>query len=226
MTRLRRLLLVCLALAVCAPPLGAQIAPRQYREYVYFGGQLLVYDSNFGDVLPNSPYYPFVIKLANLGITGGCGASDFCPESPVTREQMAVFLLLAKEGPAYVPPACVTPTFSDVPCSSGFAKWIYELVRRGVTSGCGGGKYCPLDPVTREQMAVFLLRTKEGPGYTPPACTNPTFTDVPCSSVFAPWIYELVRRGITTGCGGGKYCPLDPVTRGQMAVFLTLTFGL
>ena len=96
MIRLRRLLLVCLVLVVCSPPLGAQIAPKQYREYVYFGGQLLVYDSNFGDVLPNSPYYAFVIKLANLGITSGCGGSNYCPDAPVTREQMAVFLLLSK----------------------------------------------------------------------------------------------------------------------------------
>ena len=226
MARLRHLLLVCLVLAVSSPPLGAQIAPKQYREYVYFGGQLLVYDSNFADVLPNSPYYPFVINIANRGITAGCSATNYCPDAPVTREQMAVFLLLSKENPTYEPPPCVTATFADVPCSSGFAKWIYELVRRGVTSGCGNGNYCPQAPVTREQMAVFLLRTKELPGYTPPPCANPTFTDVPCSSGFAPWIYEIVRRGITSGCGGGKYCPTDPVTRGQMAVFLVATFGL
>jgi hypothetical protein len=40
------------------------------------------------------------------------------------------------------------------------------------------------------------------------------------------WINQLATEGITGGCGGGNYCPLDPVQRGQMAVFLTKTFGL
>jgi hypothetical protein len=46
-----------------------------------------------------------------------------------------------------------------VPCSSGFAPWINEVFRRGITSGCGGGNYCPALAVTREQMAVFLTQT-------------------------------------------------------------------
>lgn len=88
------------------------------------------------------------------------------------------------------------------------------------------GNYCPDANVTREQMAVFLLRTLEGPSYVPPDCTVPTFNDVPCSSPFARWIEELVRRQITAGCGGGAYCPTNPLPRGQMAVFLTATFSL
>jgi len=75
-------------------------------------------------------------------------------------------------------------------------------------------------------MAVFLLRTAEGLSYSPPSCVLPSFNDVPCSSGFAKWVDELARRGITAGCGGGNYCPDNPVTRGQMAVFLSTTFGL
>jgi len=70
---------------------------------------------------------------------------------------MAVFLLVTHDGMGYVPPACVTPTFADVPCSSGFARWIDELAHRGITAGCGDGNYCPNDPATRGQMAVFLV---------------------------------------------------------------------
>ncbi len=75
-------------------------------------------------------------------------------------------------------------------------------------------------------MAVFLLKTLEGPGYAPPTCTVATFADVPCTSNFAPWIYELVARNITAGCGGGNYCPSTSANRGQMATFLVKTFGL
>ena len=79
------------------------------------------------------------------------------------------------------------------------AAWIEELARRGVVAGCGGGNYCPQGSVTREAMAVYLLVTREGTGYTPPACTTPLFNDVPASSPFCRWIEELARRGIVGG---------------------------
>jgi hypothetical protein len=75
-------------------------------------------------------------------------------------------------------------------------------------------------------MAVFILRTLEGPGYFPPACVTPTYLDVPCANGFARWIEELSRRGITSGCGGGNYCPTAIVNREQMAVFIAAAFGL
>jgi hypothetical protein len=115
--------------------------------------------------------------------------------------------------------------FADVPASSPFCRWIEELARRGVVTGCGGGNYCPASTVTREEMAVFAVRTAD-PTYTPPACTTPLFNDVPASSPYCRWIEELVRRGVVTGCGGGNYCPTVPVTREQMAVFIVFTFGL
>jgi hypothetical protein len=181
---------------------------------------------SFGDVPPSHPFYRFVETLLDVGVTAGCTATTYCPDGVTTREQMAVFLLRAKEGAGYAPPPCTTAPFPDVPCASPFAPWVQELVARGITAGCGAGLYCPTNPVTREQMAVFLLKTKEGAGYAPPACTTAPFADVPCASPFAAWVQELVARGITAGCGGGLYCPTDPVTRGQMAVFLTKTFAL
>jgi hypothetical protein len=52
------------------------------------------------------------------------------------------------------------------------------------------------------------------------------FPDVPCPGTFPDWIAQLAAESITTGCGGGDYCPSSPNTRGQMAVFITKTFGL
>jgi hypothetical protein len=181
---------------------------------------------SFPDVPPAHPFYRFVETLLHVGVTAGCTATTYCPDGVTTREQMAVFLLRAREGGAFTPPPCTTAPFPDVPCASPFAAWVQELVARGVTSGCGGGLYCPTAPVTREQMAVFLLKASQGAGFTPAPCTTAPFTDVPCSSPFAPWVRALVAAGITAGCGGGLYCPTDPVTRGQMAVFLTKTFDL
>jgi predicted TIM-barrel enzyme len=138
---------------------------------------------------------------------------------------VSTFVLVAKEGTGYAPPACTTPVFGDVPASSPFCAWIEELTRRGVVAGCGGGNYCPTSAVSRDQMPVFVLRTLD-PTLDPPACTTPLFADVPASSPFCRWIEELARRGVVTGCGGGNYCPTSPVTRDQMGVFLSVTFGL
>jgi hypothetical protein len=72
---------------------------------------------------------------------------------------MAVFVLRTLD-PALNPPAGSPPNmFTDVPETSTFCRWIEELARRGVVTGCGGGNYCPGSPVSREQMGVFLAGT-------------------------------------------------------------------
>ena len=93
-------------------------------------------------------------------------------------------------------------------------------------SGCGNGAYCPQNPVTREQMAIFVLKTLD-PALVPPPCAPPNlYLDVPETSPFCRWIEELTNRGVVSGCGGGNYCPAASVTREQMGVFLAVTFGL
>ena len=172
-----------------------------------------------------SAFYRFADSLLHYNITSGCGSGNFCPGASTTRAQMAVFVLSAKEPPGYQPKSCTTPPFGDVAADSPFCRWIQELAIRGVTGGCGGGDFCPDQAVSRAQMVVFILRTLD-PTLTPPACTVPVFNDVPASSPFCRWVEEAARRGITGGCGGGNFCTDDPVTREQMAVFLTATFGL
>jgi hypothetical protein len=181
--------------------------------------------ASFGDVPRSSPFYRFVETVLHNGVTTGCGEASYCPATTVTRAQMATFVLTAKEGPLYRPPACTAPQFSDVPATSPFCPWIEELARRGIVAGCGGGAFCPDVPVPRDQMAVFLVRTFD-PALQPPACTAAPFADVPASSPYCRWIVELVARGVTAGCGGGNYCPQSAVTRDQMSVFLTGMFAL
>ena len=113
-----------------------------------------------------------------------------------------------------------------MPASSPYCRWIEELARRNVVTGCGGGNYCPTLAVSREALAVYLLKTLEGAAYVPVACGAPVFTDVPASSPFCRWVEELARRNVVTGCGQGAYCPTLAVARDQMTVFLSVTFGL
>ena len=97
--------------------------------------------------------------------------------------------------------------------------YVAPLVANEITVGVGGGNYGFNQNIKRQAMAVFLLKAKHGICYTPPPCTG-VFDDVPCSSNFAPWIEAMAAEGITGGCGGGNFCPLNPVRRDQMAVFL------
>ncbi len=59
-----------------------------------------------------------------------------------------------------------------------------------------------------------------------PGPATATFGDVPTSSPQFKFVEALVAAGITAGCGSGNYCPNDPVTRGQMAVFISVALGL
>ena len=112
----------------------------------------------FPDVPCASGFAPWIEAMAAEGITSGCGDGNFCPQNPVRRDQMAVFLLKAEHGSAYVPPLCAT-VFPDVPCPSTFADWIEQLASESITGGCGSGNYCPGNPNTRGQMAVFITKT-------------------------------------------------------------------
>jgi CSLREA domain-containing protein len=170
--------------------------------------------------------WSYIEGLSNAGVTAGCGSGNYCPTTTVTRDQMAVFLLKAKHGSSYTPPA-PSGVFGDVPTNHWAAAWIERLAAEGITAGCGSGNYCPGTPVTRDQMAVFLLKAKHGSSYSPPTASG-VFEDVPTDHWAAAWIERLAAEGITAGCSTSPllYCPATPVTRDQMAVFLVRTFNL
>ena len=179
--------------------------------------------ADFLDVDGGHLFHGPVETILRARVTAGCGGGQYCPAQPVTRAQMAAFLVRAGLGGNVVPPPANGLSFTDVPCSAFAGAEIELIAHLGVTAGCGGGLYCPAQAVTRAQMAAFLLKMREGAGYVPPPATG-VFGDVPVDDPFAPWIEELAARGITAGCGGGLYCPSQSVTRGQMAAFLANTF--
>jgi hypothetical protein len=184
----------------------------------------------FADVPFGSFGQKQIESVYNAGITGGCSANPlkYCPDTGVTRAQMAIFLLKAKKGASYTPPSVGASTgFSDVPTSYWAASWVKQFAAEGITGGCGTGIFCPDGAVTRAQMAVFLLKVKYGSSYAPPSVgTSTGFADVATSYWAASWIKQFAALGITGGCGNGNYCPDGVVTRAQMAIFLTKMFNL
>ena len=184
----------------------------------------------FFDVPDTYWAWNYIERLYAAGLTSGCGTNPliYCPTTIVTRDQMAVFLLRGEYGSSYRPPAA-TGIFEDVPTDYWAADWIEQLAAEGITAGCSVNplQYCPSTAVTRDQMAVFLLKAKHGAGYVAPKATG-IFQDVPANYWAADWIEQLATEGITGGCSvmPKLYCPNTPVTRDQMAVFLVKNFNL
>jgi uncharacterized repeat protein (TIGR03803 family) len=116
--------------------------------------------------------------------------------------------------------------FLDVTGNYPFHDFVESIFRAGITAGCGDGNFCPDAEVTREQMAVFLLKAEHGSDFVPPQCQG-VFGDVTCTPGvgFPDWIEELYAEQITGGCQTDPllYCPGRAVTRAEMAVFLLRT---
>jgi len=146
--------------------------------------------------------------LAEEGITVGCAARLYCPAAAVTRAQMAIFLDRALA----LSPA-TADHFTDDTGVTGESS-INALFEAEITVGCAPGRFCPSAKVTRAQMALFLDRA-----FSLPPTGVDFFTDDTGVTGEAA-INRLAAAGITTGCGGTKFCPGSAVTRAQMAAFL------
>jgi LAS superfamily LD-carboxypeptidase LdcB len=165
--------------------------------------------ATFSDI-EGSPFRGEIEWLASTGVTNGCGGGAFCPLAPVTRDQMASFLV-RMFGYAAQPPA--DPFVDDN--GTLHEPDINRLYVAGVTLGCGVGLYCPGLVVTREQMASFLARAlglRHGAG-------GDHFVDDDGSGHEAD-LDRLYYAAITNGCGAGLSCGRMAVTREQMAAFL------
>lgn len=160
----------------------------------------------------------YIEAIGAAGITRGCGETDlYCPDWPVTRGQMAAFLVRA----VGLPGSDTDPFVDDD--ASIFAEDIAALAAADVTRGCGPERFCPDRLVTRGELAAFLTRAfdLEGGGDSP-------FVDDD-GSVFQRDIAALVAAGLTHGCNppaNDRFCPGAPVRRDQMASFLGRALGL
>jgi len=218
--------------SVTGPNVGGPGVDTISTDLFVVQGQVLGLLSRFGDVLNNHPFFTQIDAVAAAGITAGCTAGPpplFCPDAPITRGQMAVFVETSLSA---APPACTGTMFADVsPALLGptLCNLIEDFANRGITGGCAvndpatpanEARFCPDGTVTRKQMAVFLEAALGNPANV---CSNIRFGDVNTTTMTEAqcgFIERLAADGITGGCSPTNFCPDDPVTRGQMAVFL------
>jgi hypothetical protein len=119
----------------------------------FLGNPINTCAGRFADVPASNPFCGFIERMADDGITGGCEPGVFCPDAPITRGQMAVFVEAAL---GHTANSCANQ-FTDVTQENPFCGFIERLAADGITGGCGGSNFCPNIPVTRAQMAVFLM---------------------------------------------------------------------
>lgn len=161
--------------------------------------------------------------IAAEGITQGCNPptnNRFCPEDVVTRGQMAAFIVRALELEASAPDRFVDDN------GNRFEDAIDRIAAAEITLGCNpptNDRFCPDQPMTRATMAAMLVRA-----FDYAAVENDFFVD-DNGSVFEADINRLAAANVTIGCNpprNDRFCPDRPVTRDQMATFLTRALPL
>lgn len=168
----------------------------------------------FVDVARTHTHHDAVTAIRDRGFTDGCALRRYCPDAPVSRGQMATFLARALA----LPDADGPPPFPDAR-GNVHAEAIAQVAAAGVATGFADGRFDPHAPVRRDQMATFLAR-----GLGLDTSGHPSFPDVTRSNVHAGAIAAVDARGIAQGNTDGTYAPAAPVTRAQMAAFLTRAF--
>jgi hypothetical protein len=182
----------------------------------------------FTDVAPSLQYFDYITLMYANGITAGCNTSPlmYCPNSPVTRAQMAVFVVAALDvATGSTLTYGQTPYFQDLPSTNPFFPFVQRIKELGITAGCSSNPpmFCPDQSITLDQMSVFMvLSWMQVKGLTTFTYTQtPYFTDVPATNPFFKYIQKMMDMQFWTGCGGNQYCPSTVVTRAVMAPMVT-----
>ncbi len=179
-------------------------------------------NETFKDMPPGSLGHDEAKLLYDEGITNGCQASPllFCADCEITRVAMVTLVVRAAKLPLENP---ATPTFSDVPSTSPFYGEVEAAAKAGITQGCGGGAFCPNDPVPRAAGAALVAK---GAGLAPLSPATPSFSDVDSSNPFYGSIEALLAACVTQGCSATEFCPNREMTRAEAAVFIARAFDL
>jgi len=187
-------------------------------------------EAGFEDVSPRSVAWDAINCMAHYGIMPGTSSTRFEPGLGVTRQEMAGILIRAA-GPAGIDvPRVRDQGFDDIGhLPRQVRDYINQLAQLRITRGTTASTYTPDRVVNRRQMAQFFTRfLREAPvgeGGVDIESVIPddrVLTDIenlphdPYDSIRL--IYEL---GVTVGTTPTTYSPNDPVTRAQMALFVS-----
>ena len=208
-SRIAVLAAIAVAASILAytPSAAAQAAPQDAGEH-----QVSI------DALEKYGYDAGVEILAGTG----CADSDeLCPDEPVLRWEIAVWLVRIID--IANPPAIRSSRYDDVDARAWWAPHAERLADLGMDLSCGPDQLCPQDPMDRGQMAEFLARILDLP-----RAGTAAFVDVSADHPYVDDIDRLAGARMTSGCGTNpaRYCPDQHVTRGQMITFLARALAI
>ncbi|HYZ86871.1 MAG TPA: S-layer homology domain-containing protein [Bryobacteraceae bacterium] len=230
-----------LTLSVIGTTQGSRLIPFQVTAnwttlprfgYVDIGGTVIHFEvagayqqAMFRDVPRDHPFANHILAMKTRGITKGCkDGSEYCPDQPITRGELSVFLVRCLFGSSDDFWYEAKPLFTDVPADHSFFKHIQKLGDILSLGYCPGGSKtaCPNAIVTRGEMANAIVALKFG--LNSPVLAGNEFVDTKAGLGFISPASKMREQGITLGCSTTHFCPSDNVTRGQMAVFLVRAF--
>ena len=200
---------------------------------VYSDSALLLVDGSFsftqGNGTAPGPYFPdipdghwatdYIYALAEMKLVNGTGTNRFEPEATMTR---AMFVTVIGRASGIEPEDYSVSDFSDVDIGEWYGPYVAWAAESGIVNGVGGNLFAPDDPITREQMAVIIMRYAEHEG-SELESTNPAadFTD---AELIDDWAAEAVglaqRAGLITGKEGGRFDPLGTATRSEVCTVI------
>lgn len=169
---------------------------------------------NFSDVNSDAYYAKAVNELASKGIVGGYSDGTFQPNKQVTRAEAAKILafdlgLTSKQA---------ISNFRDVKENDWFFQPVTSLAEAGGINGYEDGTFQPNKTITRAEMASLITKAY---GLKADSSTSIPFTDVAPNSWYKGAVQALYTNKVTSGKGAvNTFAPNDPVTRGEMAVFV------
>lgn len=176
-------------------PSGSSVPRREMARYITEANDLAnkplwtlspCTTAPFADVPATDPDCSHVKLLSQRGVTAGCGAGNFCPNTTINRAEMAVFIVKGYRPDGASVPAC-TGLFSDVSCTSGpwmtYAPYIEQLHRDGITAGCQPSplQFCPGSAVSEWETLVWLATV---PGSSTTGTSWAAYHPVPRGSTF------------------------------------------
>ncbi len=209
---------------------------RTFWLNVYFGGSTISNDQSLGLRIDDlelsttgpigcltrftdddeSPHEPDIEWMFNAGYIYGCGGDLYCPDRSLSRaETLAILDRVLQPLPA------TQDAFTDDD-----GHWAEDAINRlaplGIVHGCGEDTVCPDEPVTRGQLAAFLMRA-----FDLPASQVDAFVDDD-GIIFESDINAIAAAGVTLGCNDDHtlYCPRRSVSRNEAATLLARSIRL
>ena len=207
---------------------------NHFSNYAIGYDKAAVWANPFADISDTAWYYGSVKKVYKAGLFSGTSAKAFGPGTSMTR---AMFVSVINRLAGGKTATVSTKSFSDVSDSAWYGKSVAWAVENGIVSGTGSSTFSPDQPVSREQIAVFLYRYAVSAGYDKNISASASLKTFSDSGNVSEWASDAltwaVDKGLINGMGDSSLDPNGKATRAQVAsmierfaeLFAPETFG-